>query len=96
MEDFNQFNNYNRINSAVGQLISSGPGRLGYINIHNAGTAWEVELFDGTSSAATTTIGVIKGATTPVRFEYDLPFRNGLYVNAEKGTAAGDLIITYK
>ena len=96
MEDFKEFNNWNRISTATGTLITSGRGRLGAVTLSTAGTAWEITLYDGTTSASTTTIAVIKNNSVPIRLEYDVPFRNGLFVDTEKGTTAGDLLVTYK
>ena len=90
-----QFNNWNRINTAAGTLVVSGSGRLGSVIVNNFGTAWEIELYDGTSSASTNVIGVIKGGTVPTKIDYNIPFKRGLFVNTEKGTTAGDLTLTY-
>lgn len=83
------------INTGVGTLVKTGAGFLHRININNAGSSWEIDVYDGTSSSGTS-IAKIRGATTIVSPEYNGTFSTGLFIDTVKGTTVGDLTVSYR
>ncbi len=86
---------YLEISSAIGTLVKTGAGELNALVFNNAGSSWEVDLYDGTSSAATS-IGKVRGLTLPGVLKYNLRFRTGLFIDTVKGSTAGDLSVIYE
>lgn len=97
MQIVNVLNNdrsFNTINTAIGLLAKTGPGFLDSIIINNAGTAWEVDVYDGTSSSGTRMAAIRSGSFGDS--QYGIPFANGLFIDAAKNTVVGELIVKYK
>lgn len=85
---------YLDISTGVGTLVKTGAGELNSLIINNAGSSWEVDLYDGTSSSATS-IGKIRGLGVG-DIPYNLRFRTGLFIDTVKGTTVGDLTVIYE
>lgn len=85
---------YTVLSSAAAVTVKSGAGFLQSIILNNAGTAWEIDVYDGAGTTATR-IAAIRNASVPTVLRYDLPFTQGLYIDGVKGTTAGDLIVNY-
>lgn len=83
------------IASATTSQVKTGTGLLHNITINNAGTSWEIDIYDGTSSSGTS-LGKIRGATLPNSLRFDTTFSSGLFVDAVKGSTAGDITISYR
>lgn len=64
------------------------------IVVNNPGSAWEVDLYDGTSSSATS-IGKIRSMADPTIMLYDITLNVGLFIDTVKGTTVGDLTVLY-
>lgn len=80
--------------SAATTYVKQGPGLLHMVVLNNPGSSWEVDIYDGSDTSGTR-IAAIRGATVPDDFEYNLSFLTGLYVDATKGTTAGQLAGMY-
>lgn len=86
---------YANISTAVGTAVKSAAGFLHGITINNAGTAWEVDVYDGTSSSGTK-IASIRSATVPTELLFNVVMGTGIFVDTVKGTAVGDLTVRYR
>lgn len=86
---------YLDIETGIGTLLKTGAGELNGIVLANAGTAWEVDIYDGTSSLGTS-IAKIRGATLPNSLKFFLRFRTGLFIDTVKGTTVGGLTAIFK
>lgn len=83
------------ISTGVGTQVKTGTGEIYSVTINNAGSSWEIDLYDGTSSAGTS-IGKIRGATLPINLNYNGAFSAGLFIDTVKGTTVGDLTVSYR
>lgn len=80
--------------AATGVTVRDGKGFLKKIVLGDPGSNWEIEVYDGTSSAGTR-IATIKRASQPVELEFNYNVSTGIFINAEKGTTVGDLLVYY-
>lgn len=87
--------NYQNISTGVGTAVKSTAGFLHGISINNAGTAWEIDVYDGTASSGTL-IAKIRGTTLPTSLQFDVAFAVGLFIDSVKGTTVGDLTVEYR
>jgi hypothetical protein len=87
--------NLTNISTGVGTTVKTGSGLVHSITINNPGTAWEVDVYDGTASSGTS-IGKIRSAAAPSTLRLDGSFATGLFIDTVKGTAVGDLTVTYR
>ncbi len=85
---------YSVISTAVGTLVKTGAGFLKSLTVNNAGTAWEIDVYDGTASSGAT-MGKIRGAGVTT-LNYNSSFATGLFVDSVKGTTAGDVTVSYR
>lgn len=83
------------ISTAIGTLVKTGSGFIHLIQINNAGSAWEIDVYDGTSTSGTS-IGKIRGTTLPTNIRFDGSFATGLYIDTVKGTTVGNLTVSYR
>lgn len=86
---------YTNIASATAIAVKTGAGFFNKIVINNAGTAWEVDVYDGTGTTGAR-IGTLRNASVPQYILYEIPITTGIYIDAVKGTTSGDLIVVYK
>ena len=71
-------------------------GLLHSIVFNNPGASWEVDLYDGTSTSATSIGKVRPGATTtPFTLVFDIACNSGLLIDTVKGTTVGDMTVLY-
>jgi hypothetical protein len=82
------------ISTAIGTLVKTGVGVIKSITFNNVGTAWEVDVYDGTASTGTS-IGKIRGAGVTT-LTYDGAFSVGLFVDTVKGTTPGNITVSYR
>lgn len=85
--------------------VTSNPGTLASLVIDSAGTAWELDIYDGFSSALTLTeankssfnpipIVKIRGLTLPTTIPISVPITQGIFIDGTKGTTAGTVTVT--
>lgn len=84
-------NQYKRINSNATTTVTGNAAQLHTIVVGAAGSAWVIDVYDGTSSD--TQIAQIK-PTAPVTLIYDVYARKGLTI-VTTGTTAGDLTVSW-
>lgn len=89
-----QRNSYSRISTQIGTLVKTGAGLLHLAALHKTGENWELDVYDGTSSAGTC-ICQIRGCSS-MSWHYDVAFSTGLFVDSEKGDSPGDLTVSYR
>ncbi len=80
---------------ASATTVKTGSGFLHALSILNAGTAWEIDVYDGTSSSGTR-IGRIRSATVPTTLILNRTFATGLFIDPVKGTTTGNLHVSYR
>lgn len=83
------------ISTGVGTSVNSGSCFLHTIVINNPGTAWEIDVYDGTASSGTSR-GKIRSAAAPTTLTYDVSLATGLFIDTVKGTTVGDLTVSYR
>lgn len=74
--------------------VKSGAGFFHALQINTEGEDWEIDVYDGTSSAGTR-IAKIRRSSMCCGI-YDVAFTTGLFVDAVKGTGGGDLTVSYR
>ncbi len=84
---------WTNINTGIGSVIQKGAGTLKALSIVNAGSSWEVDVYDGTASTGTR-IAFFRGLTAPGTVTLDIPYTNGLFIDTVKGTTVGELLVT--
>lgn len=86
---------YANISTAVGTAVKSAAGFLHGITINNAGTAWEIDVYDGTASSATR-VATIRSAAVPTELLFNIVMSSGIFIDTVKGTTAGDITVRYR
>ena len=87
---------YTNMNSLTTTNIKASAGVLHGITLNNPGTSWEVDIYDGNTTTAGTRIGTFRSPIRNISVPYDMEFLTGLTIDAEKGTTAGDLTVSYR
>lgn len=80
--------------SAAGTLVKTGAGMLHLIQVNDVGTAWEIDIYDGTTSSGTALAKM--RSTTVGDKRFDVTFATGLFIDTVKGTAVGNLTVSYR
>lgn len=83
------------LNGLSATVVKSGVGMLHSITFNNPGSSWEVDMYDNTSTAATS-LGTIRSTVAPTTLVYDVSFSVGLTIDGVKGTTGGDITIAYR